>query len=591
MPKSSDFNHFTFAPTNIDIRRSMFDIDHTVKFSGNIGELIPFFHADVLPGDTFKIETTKVIRLQPLVAPIMDEVILDTYYFFIPNRLVWEHWTNLMGENTSSAWTPQITYEVPQLVIPDGGFDVGTIADYLGVPPKQGAGEEISVLPFRAYALVCDQWFRSEALQDPVHVHIDDTKRTGVNSGDQVTDIEKGGKPFIACKFFDTFTSALPEPQFGDPVALNLFSNVGPAPVYTGVSRFIGGDKISDSYNSDGNAPTGLSGVWLSNSMTTNYPHSAVNKDYSMNITYAPITAGKSEQYLHRGGEETAIESPIPDFQFIPNNLYADLPAAFQKAGSSPFTINDLRMAFAMQRYLERQALGGSRYIEVIKSFFGVDSPDARLQRSEYLGGSRLPLNINSIEQTSATVNGQTPQGNPVGLSVTGDENYDFVKSFSEFGQIIGVCVARYHHSYQNGLERKWKRKTAFDFFNPVFSNIGNVGIRNDEVFLDSGENNKNEEIFGYQEAWYDYRYFPNRIAGELRSAATTPLDMWHLADNYNSLPQLGSTWIQEDKTPLDRCLAVTSSVTNQMICDFLIGGTVTRPMPAYSIPGLIDHN
>ena len=220
----NETNRFAVNPISLDISRSIFNRDHKVLFSGNVGDVIPFFISEVLPGDTFKVITSKVVRLQPLVTPIMDNLYLDTYYFFVPNRLVWSHWKEFMGENTSSAWVPSVSYTVPKITVPTGGFDVGTIADYLGVPPKKGAGKTVSALPFRAYALICDQWFRDENLMNPVHVHVDETTRTGVNSGDQVTDIELGGKPFIACKYFDYFTACLPgaQKQNGSQVAFGL---------------------------------------------------------------------------------------------------------------------------------------------------------------------------------------------------------------------------------------------------------------------------------------------------------------------------------------------------------------------------------
>lgn len=595
MPNSSDFNRYSFAPTDLDIRRSMFDIRHTSKFSCNVGEVIPFeVIQNVMPGDTFNIETTKVIRLQPLVAPIFDEVILDVYWFFVPYRLCWNHFVNFMGENTETAWTPTTEYTIPQITIPSGGFDVGTIADYMGIPPKQGAGTTISALPFRAYARIMSEWFRREAIEDPVHVHLDDETRTGVNSGDQVTDIELGGKPFIAAKFHDYFTSALPEPQYGDAVTFNLFNNLDFAYVYSSDhDQFVGGDKVPKMPNGDIPQPLrGAFGKYMYESTdigTEKFAHNAGTKSqYNLSLTYTPDAGGPySETVAYRGGTYSTADSG--SVYFYPSNLTADLYEAFDRAGAT-FNINDLRIAFAVQRYMERQARSGSRYIEYIKAFYNVDSPDARLQRSEYLGGSRIPLNINSIEQTSATVNGQTPQGNPVGLSVTGDMNSDFIKSFTEHGCIIGVAVARYHHSYQNGINKSWTRKTPYDFYNPVFANLGEMPIRNDEIYLGTDED-VNKAVFAYQEAWADYRSFENRVSGELRSSATIPLDMWHLCDNYSQLPYYSAEWIREDKTPLDRCLAVTSAVSNQIICDFLIDGTATRPMPTYSIPGLIDHH
>lgn len=551
-------NRFAENPVSLDIQRSVFNMDHSVKFTANVGELVPFELCEVLPGDTFTIDTAKVVRMQPLVAPIFDDVFLDTYYFYVPSRLLWTHWREFWGENTAGPWYPLVEYTVPQLQIPSGGFNVGTIADYLGVPPKAGAGKKISALPFRAYAKICEDWFRDENLMNPVNISVGDSDVIGVNTGDQVTDIQLGGKPFIACKYFDVFTGALPSPQKAAGPSVE-FALRGLLPVNAYGSK----TNISD-----GDATAGLGAMHF-------------KKDYSTSAAEASAGAlgyGTYGQYV--GG--TAPSTP----QYVtPSNLFAKLDNV------NVFDINELRQAFAVQRYYERLARGGSRYIEFIESFFSVKSSDARLQRSEYLGGSRLPLNVQSVEQTSATEVGLTPQGNVTGLSHTGEVSSDFTKSFEEHGYIIGVCVARYHHSYQQSIDRTFFRKTKFDYYNPCFANLGETGIFEKEIYFDNTDNPTQPNIFGYQEAWYDYRFKPNRIAGEMRSAATTPLDMWHLADNYASVPYLSDSWIREDKTMLDRCLAVTSAVSNQLMFDFYIHCKAARPMPLYSIPGLIDHH
>lgn len=554
----NETNRFATNPINLDISRSIFNRDHKMLFSGNVGDVIPFYISEVLPGDTFQVTTSKVVRLQPLVTPIMDNLYLDTYYFFVPNRLVWSHWKEFMGENTTTAWVPQVSYTIPQITVPSGGFNVGTIADYLGVPPKVGAGKTISALPFRCYAMCMNDWFRDENLMNPVHIHTDDTTRTGVNTGDQVTDIELGGKPFVACKYFDYFTACLPGAQKASgPTVEFALNGLLPVNAYKNKSNIASGDAIGD-----------LSGIKGLNAATSATNFAALTNGRSLGVGSGMLSGTTST--VTGSGE-----------YFSPSNLFADLN------NTSIFDINSLRQAFAIQRFYEKQARGGSRYIEQIKSFFNVDSPDARLQRSEYLGGNRLPLNVSSVEQTSATQSGLTPQGNLTGVSATGDVNTDFVKSFTEHGYVIGVCVVRYHHTYQQGLERHWSRKTLFDFYNPTFANLGEQPVYENEIYFGSTNNN----VFGYQEAWADYRYAPSRVAGEMRSVATTPLDMWHLADNYTSQPYLSDSWIREDKSMLDRCLAVTSSVSNQFIADFYIQAECARPMPLYSIPGLIDHH
>ena len=553
-------NRFAENPINLDIQRSVFNMNHSMKFTGNVGDLIPFELLEVLPGDTFSIDTSKVVRMQPLVAPIMDDVFLDTYYFFVPTRLIWSHWKEFWGENTQGAWYPQVDYTVPQLTIPSGGFDIGTIADYIGVPPKAGAGKKISALPFRAYAKCCDDWFRDENLMNPVNVSVGDSDVTGVNTGDQVTDIQLGGKPFIACKYFDYFTACLPGAQ----------KAAGPS-----VEFALRGLLPVNAYRNKDNIQTAVT------------DQSLATIKFKKDISTSPSTEFSGTLGINSGASNsygTSVPSGTA-YSVTPSNLFANLDNV------NVFDINSLRQAFAIQRYYEKLARGGSRYIEFIKSFFNVDSPDARLQRSEYLGGSRLPLNVNQVEQTSATESGLTPQGNLTGISHTGEVTSDFTKSFTEHGYIIGVCVARYHHSYQQSIDRTFFRKTKFDYYNPTFANLGEQGVYEKEIYFDNTDNGSVPNVFGYQEAWADYRYKPNRVAGEMRSVATTPLDMWHLADNYASVPYLSDEWIREDKTMLDRCLAVTSAVSNQLIFDFYIQIKAARPMPLYSIPGLIDHH
>lgn len=561
-------SRFAGNPTGVNISRSIISRDHSVKFSFNVGDVVPFMCDDILPGDTVTIDTSKVVRLQPMVAPIMDEVFLDTYYFFVPYRLLWNHWVNFMGENTASAWESEVEYSVPQVEVPTGGYEAGTIADYMGVPIKVAGGQKISAMPFRAYALICDQWFRSENLMTPVNVNKDDSDIVGSNGSDQVTDIVKGGKPFIACKTFDYFTASLPEPQKGPDVTLPLGSVAplnGMAPVVTQDTAHLNvGDTASQ-----------MKVVSVKNGSVAGNATSAGNI-YTSADGIAGIGTGSVGTY--QGGA-------------LPSNLYASLSglnADLSTATAS--TVNELRQAFAIQKYYERLARGGSRYIEMIKAFYGVTSPDARLQRAEYLGGNRIYLDVEQVAQQSSTKDQPTPAGSVFGLSVTGDTNSDFTKSFTEHGLLIGVCVARYHHTYQQGLERMWFRKKLFDFYNPTFANLGEVPILKKEIYFTDNAD-QNDSVFGYQEAWADYRYKPNRVAGEMRSAYATPLDSWHLADNYSSVPSLSADWIREDKTMLDRALAVTSQVSNQLIADFYIKADYARPMPVYSIPGLIDHN
>lgn len=556
-------SHFSLAP-HVDISRSRFDRSASLKTSFNAGDVVPFFLDEVLPGDTFSVDTSKVVRMQTLLTPMMDNVYLDTYYFFVPNRLVWDHWKEFCGENTESAWIPQTEYTMPQITSPAStGWDVGTLADYFGIPTGV-SGLSVSALPFRAYALIMNEWFRDQNLQDPLVVPTDDSTVAGVNSGTSVTDVAKGGKPFVASKYHDYFTSALPSPQKGPDVTIPV-AQAGSYPVVS-LNQYVDSSKSNASVawqKLDGSGFSLLDGLGIV-------------------VGQKPRSGGFDSKYF--SGYMTVSEGASAGSDIAPANLWA---VADGNAASA--TINQLRLAFQIQKFYEQQARGGSRYTEVVRSFFGVTSPDARLQRPEYLGGNRVPINVNQIVQQSGTESSGTPQGTVVGQSLTTDKHSDFTKSFTEHGFIIGVMVARYDHTYQQGLNRLWSRKDKFDYYWPVFANIGEQAIKNKEIFAQG--NDKDNEVFGYQEAWAEYRYKPNMVTGEMRSAYAQSLDVWHLADDYKQLPTLSDAWIKEDKSNLDRVLAVSSSVSNQFFADIYVKNYCTRPMPMYSVPGLIDHH
>ncbi len=551
-------SHFALNPTRIDLSRSTFDRSSSVKTSFNAGDIVPFFLEEVLPGDTFNVKSSKVVRMQTLLTPMMDNVYLDTYYFFVPNRLVWKHWKEFNGENTESAWIPETKYEVPQITSPaDTGWSVGTIADYFGIPTGV-PNLSVSALPFRAYALIMNEWFRDQNLSDPLVVPDDDATVAGVNTGTFVSDVAKGGKPYTAAKYHDYFTSCLPSPQKGPDVTISV-ADAGNLPVVPLTSSVL--------YSK---ATSGLKWMNASNGEQILPPDS---NGWSLKIQSSGDTITEGGQFAGGGAS------------VIPMNLWA-----LQSGNVSPVTINQLRLAFQIQKLYERDARGGSRYIEILKSHFGVTSPDARLQRPEYLGGNRVPININQVIQQSGTGSGSsTPQGTVVGMSQTTDSHADFIKSFTEHGFIIGVMVARYDHTYQQGLDRLWSRKDRFDYYWPVFANIGEQAVKNKEIYAQG--NAEDDQVFGYQEAWADYRYKPNRVTGEMRSSYAQSLDVWHLADDYDKRPSLSDSWIREDKSNIDRVLAVTSANSNQFFADIYVQNRATRPMPMYSIPGLIDHH
>lgn len=555
-------SRFATNPVRLDMSRSKFPRNFSHKTTFNAGQVIPFYVDEVLPGDTFQVRTSKVVRMQTLLTPVMDNVYLDTYYFFVPNRLVWEHWKQFMGENTESAWIPQVEYEVPQLTAPANGWEVGTLADYMGVPTGV-KGLSVSALPFRAYALIMNEWFRSENLTDPLNIPVDDATVQGVNTGNYVSDVAKGGKPFVANKFRDYFTSCLPSPQKGPDVTINT-AQLGNAPVVP-MDKPVPKDLLNYPYN-----------VYIPNG----------NSDFGAGYHAGSVhrNAFGGAYWLAKDGSsdlDPTIDNGVVGY---PANLWAQFDNTVSVA-----TINQLRTAFQIQKFYERSARGGSRYIETLKAHFGVTSPDARLQRPEYLGGNRIPVSINQVIQNSGTVSGSTPLGDTGAMSLTTDVHSDFTKSFVEHGFVIGVMVARYDHTYQQGIERFWSRKSMFDYYWPEFANIGEQAVLNKEIYAQG--NAQDDEVFGYQEAWADYRYKPSRVSGEMRSSYAQSLDVWHLADDYSKMPALSDAWIHEDPATINRVLAVSDNLANQFFCDIYVQNYSTRNMPLYSIPGLIDHH
>lgn len=566
-------NTFDFAsnPVSIDISRSTFKRNSSVTTSFNVGEVIPFYVDEVLPGDTFNVKTHKLVRLQTPIAPFVSPMWMDTYYFFVPNRLVWKHWKEFQGENTESAWIPQTTYEVPQIKAPDGGWSVGTIADYMGIPT--GVSDiSVNALPFRAYSKVMDYFFRNQALQDPFVIPDNETLQTGSNGDHYVTDVANGGKPWIARRYNDYFSQALPAPQKGPSVSLPLFSGGTYPVVGTGNSLgFMGLASASSSSPSD-------FGLYYTASKSFGLSGGDVNK---------PIGTG----HIAEGNpvtDKVIGVSTDPAKSGLVANVSSDV---------QPVTINELRAAFQLQKYYEQLARSGSRYSEVLKAQFHVDAQDYRLQNPEYLGGSHVSINVSQVVQNSATGTDSTPQGNTAAYSLTTDSHHDFVKSFVEHGFVIGVCVVRYEHSYQQGIERFWSRKKVTDYYLPVFANLGEQAILNKEIYaqgskaVDGSGNPYDEQVFGYVPRWNEYRYKPNRITGEMRSSYKTSLDVWHLGDDYSQRPVLSDEWLREDKDTVDRVIAVSNRLNNQLFGDFYIENTTTRAMPLHSIPGLIDHH
>lgn len=545
-------SHFAVNPTNINISRSSFKRDQDILTTMNFGKLVPFYVDEILPGSTVSIDTSVLARLSTPVHPTMGNAFMDVYYFFVPNRLVWEHWTDFMGENNAGPWAPTVEYAVPQVTSnTQGGFYKGSVADYMGIPTGV-EGLSVNALPFRAYTLIWNQYFRSDAINDFAYLPLNDSSYDIDNYVGElpIQNSFCGLDTLPVAKYFDYFTGCLPEPQRGDASRI---------PINFDDTRIIDDGFLTLKRTNWGSEVGGLK-IWQDSSATTVNGMRAL---WSTSVGSNP--SGTTFDYMKY-----------------------DSGLAISSDSSAQITINELRLAFQLQRLLERDARGGGRYTSILLSHFGVQSPDARLQRAEYLGGKRIPININQVLQTSST-DETSPQGNTAAYSLTTDVSSSFTKSFVEHGFVIGVCCLRTEHSYQQGVERMWSRKGRFDYYWPVLANIGEQAVLNKEIFAQG--NSEDEGVFGYQEAWAEYRYKPNRISGAFRSNYQQTLDVWHYGDYYESLPTLSPDWLAETKDNVDRTLAVTSEVEDQCICNFYVKNKSVLPMPTYSIPGLIDHN
>jgi hypothetical protein len=537
--KSVSAHQFAMVP-RADIPRASFNVESAYKTTFDAGYLVPVYCEEVLPGDTFKLRMTAFARLATPIFPVMDNLHLDSFFFFVPNRLVWNNWQKFMGEQNNPA--DSISYVIPKVSCPNLGWPIGSIGDYFGLPTvgqlvATGSAANTNALPLRAYNLIYNDWFRDENLQNSVNIPLDD----GPDANTNYTLLRRG-------KRHDYFTSALPWPQKGGTsVTIPLGTS---APIRTSATQQVTGAQTASTWRE---AVTG-----------STPPASTAGFDASGNMTRNAVAGGSTTMY--------------------PSNLYADLSTA------TAATINQLRQSFQIQKLLERDARGGSRYVEIVRSHFGVISPDARLQRPEYLGGGSSPIILNPIAQTSGT--GQTGQAAPLGtLAAMGTmvaNKHGFTQSFTEHGYVIGLVSVRADMTYQQGLRRHWSRATRYDYYFPAFANLGEQTILNKEIYIQG--NATDDLVFGYQERWAEYRYSPSQITGLFRSTAAGTLDPWHLAQRFTSLPTLGSTFIQETP-PLSRVLAVGVAANGaQLIFDAIFQNQAARPMPLYSVPGMIDH-
>lgn len=539
--------HYAQVP-HAEIRRAKFQRDFNLLTTMNEGDLVPIYLDEVLPADTFKINLNALVRMATPLYPVMDNAYMDFYFFFVPARLLWKHFQNLMGQNDSTFWAETTEYTTPVTTAPEGGWNVGTLADYFGIPTGV-SGLKVNSLPFRAYAKVWNEWFRDENLQQPVTQSMDDTTTTGVNTGTNLSDAEAGGLPLKVCKYKDYFTSCLPSPQkAAEPVQLPMTGNA--QIVWPNSAEIMGDGEIFQ----DGGG---------------NLENIPINTNMKLAASKRNNKNGKS--LVMFGGQTNTSEITY-------SKMLADLSTV------TSATINELRQAIAVQHVFERDARTGTRYKEILKGAWGVTSPDARLDRSEYIGGHRMPINVNQVIQTSST-DSTSPQGNTGAYSMTTLSRNMCTYSATEHGYVLGLAAIRVDHSYQQGLSRLWTRNTRFSYYDPMLANLGEQAVLNQEIYAQGKP--QDEEVFGYQEAWADYRYRTNMVTSEMRSTYAQTLDAWHYADKYGALPTLSSSWIKEGTENIDRTLAVQSSNSHQFICNFYYEQAWTRPMPIYSVPGI----
>lgn len=545
MPNSmSSSTYFSRIPKTLDVRRSSFPLSTDVTTTFDAGKLIPFMSFfEVLPGDTWNVDLSYAVRMATPIHPTFGDAFLDVYWFFCPNRILWDHWREFIGENRSGPWAPNVKYTVPQHTFPkykdtnSKAFTVHSVADYLGLPlalDENDTMPTVSSLPFRAYERIWSEWFRSTAVQNPAMLYTGDSTTEGQPGADNWISAENtaaGGSPFPVNRLHDYFSSALPQPQYGDALTLQAGELVGEGPFL----------------------------------LTTNGQHFSFTQtgtDLKWTTTASALSGSQNKAMVYDSGLSINWTT----------------------------TVNDLRIFFQTQKFQEKMAFGGNRYRDIIHSLFGVFPPDASIQIPEYLGGSRVKLGMQQVLQTSST-DSTSPQGNTAAFSFTANNSHQFTKSFQEHGILMAVCCVRNQSIYSQGIARKWSRTEFLDYYNPVFANIGNQPIKNKELYCAYNSNAEDEEVFGYQEAWAEYRYHPNFTTGKMRpEIGQGSLSSWNYAESYDGTPTLSDSWMRSPaESIMDRTIAVPSEP--QFIGEFLATGTVSRVMPVYSVPGLLDHH
>lgn len=574
----SSMNRFEYNPTSLKMTRSRFKIPHKHSTTFNAGDLIPFKFYEVLAGDTFSLDLSSVCRMTTPIFPVMDNAYMDVYFFFIPARLLWIHNNEFYGENVNGPWVSETEYEIPQIVVSGDEIKKGSIYDQLGLPlygweTAGSSSHSFDARPVRAYGLIWNEWFRDQNVSAPLNIYMGDAVQEYVGSleprldtwfsygfNKMTTDWVFQGLPLPVAKFHDYFTSALPMPQKGPAVTLPL----------------IAGD---DSY-----IPVVANQEWHVEPVTQTDQPRLIDQSGNEPVSFVMTGVSMGGGYSGLGSSGTTPPSSDGRSPLFLDNLGI---ASETFSSLSAINVNVLRQAFAMQRLFEKDARGGTRFREIILTHFGVKTSDSRVQVPEFLAGKRIPISMTAVPQTSATSD-VSPQGNLAAYSHTLDSSSLFTYSATEPGFIMGLCCVRTDHSYSQGIQKKWTRRRRFDFYWPVFANLGEQPIYNRE--LNIGYDQTDDEVFGYNEAWAEYRYEPNTVAGALRPDYGETLAAWTYADEFLDMPTLSPEFIYENRNNVDRTLAVKSTVEDQFIVDFYFNLTVTRPMPLYSIPGMTDH-
>lgn len=552
-------SHFAMIP-QANIRRSVFDRSHVYKTTFNEGQLIPYFVDEVIPGDTFTLNPVEFCRLSTPVVPFMDNIYIESFFFFVPSRLVYDKWVNLCGEQENPE--DSVDYLVPTVSLT--GDMTNKLPDYMGIACASGTFNNVSVncLPFRCYWSIWNEWFRDENLQKSVKVSKGETNTVLEPMGQSTANpnyglpsgVDNWYDPAPRGKRYDYFTGALPWPQKGPAVDLPLGQT----------AKLAVGDNASltmpAGYLSSGPSSFHADKGFFPTDLSLNSVSSSGFGNYETNTIYG-IGANPKEFPLK------AV-----------NGVSVDLSSA------TSITINSLRQAFMLQRYYEIDARGGTRYTEKLQAHFGVTNPDARLQRPEFLGSHSSMMNINPVTQTSST-DSTTPQGNLAAYGLNAQRYHAFTKSFSEFGYVIGLINVRADLTYQQGINRMWLRSDVLDFYWPSFAHLGEQAIENIEIYCQGNDDDK--KLFGYQERYAEYRYKPSLITGQFRSTYKEPLDIWHLSQNFVALPTLSDEFIQ-DHPPISRVVAVPSYP--HFLLDVKFNLKCIRPMPMYGIPGMMGH-